>query len=115
MGKQYSSPPCWELVTDVYRAELGEGVLAFKTVDPSVRAIASAFRLALHKSPHGFARIAAPRDYAVVLMGKSAGIGLHHCGVWYQGKVLHALESGVLYQDMASLGDTYGVMEFWAR
>lgn len=115
LSRQYSNPPCWELVADIYRTELDEGVMGFKTVDPSVRAIASAFRLALHKSPHGFARIEDPVDYAVVLMGKSEALGVHHCGIWYQGKILHALETGNLYQDVASLSDTYKVMEFWAK
>lgn len=115
LAKQYQSPPCWELVADVYHRELGQGVLDFKTVDPSVRAIASAFRLALHKSPHGFAKIEQPADFCVVLMGKSEALGLHHCGIYYQGSVLHALERGNLYQDMASLSDAYPVMEFWSK
>jgi hypothetical protein len=116
LGKAYENPPCWLLVTDVYLTELADAdVLAFKTVDTSVRSIADTFRLALHKEPHGFRRITEPADYAVVLMGRSARLGLHHCGVYYQGSVLHAVEDGVFYQDLASLRDTYPLIEFWAK
>jgi hypothetical protein len=115
MGRVYGQPPCWELVADVYRSELDQAVTAFKTIDGSVRQIASAFRLALHKSPDGFQRIAAPVDFAIVLMGSTGQLGLHHCGVYWQGSVLHALPDAVLYQDLASVGDTYKLIEFWGR
>ena len=82
------------------------------------RAIAAAFRLALHKSAHGFEPVtapAAPADFDVVLLGKAPSLGLHHCGVYWQGGVLHALETGAVYQDLASLRDTYPLMEFWRK
>lgn len=115
LGRAYASPPCWSLVADVYRAELGQAVEMYSTVSESVRDIARALRLVLHKGDHGFSQIDAPVDMAVVLMGKTARTGFHHCGVYYQGKVLHALDSGALYQDMASLRDGYELMEFWAK
>ncbi len=111
----YGSPPCWELVADVYRRELDLSVLEFKTIDNSVRAIASAFRLALHKGAHGFMRITESQDLCVVLLGRTERTGVHHCGIYYQGRVLHALKAGTLYQDMASLTDNYRIVEFWAR
>lgn len=112
-ARDYGNPPCWNLVSDVYARELGRTVDAFKTVDSSVRQIAAAFRLALHKAPNGFQRLAGPEDFAIVLMGSSGRLGLHHCGVYLAGSVLHALPEGVMYQDMASLGDSYPLMEFW--
>jgi hypothetical protein len=114
-AKQYPSPPCWSLVTDVYILERGLQVDAFSTVSNSVRQAAQAFRLQLHKDAQGFHRISEPEDLCLVLMGKTPKLGFHHCGIYYEGKVLHALESGPLYQDMASLRDTYKLMEFWAR
>lgn len=113
--KVYPNPPCWALVADVYATELGQEVAAYKTVSSSVRQLASAFRLALHKNPDGFAQIAEPVDMAVVLMGTVPRLGVHHCGIYYQGKVLHATEIGVYYQDLASLRDLYQLMEFWAK
>lgn len=115
LAKVYPSPPCWALVTDVYVTERAQTVNDYKTINGSVRAIAGAFRLALHKSAHGFAQVDEPVDYAVVLMGRLASLGLHHCGIYYQGKVLHALDSGTLYQDLPSLRGEYELMEFWAK
>jgi hypothetical protein len=115
MAKVYPNPPCWALVADVYTTELGEQVEAYKTVSSSVRAIAGAFRLALHKGATGFERIEVPRDYAVVLMGRAPALGLHHCGLYYGGKVLHALEGGTVYQELATLQAEYPLMEFWAK
>jgi hypothetical protein len=114
-AKQYPQPPCWALVADVYTTELGETVNEYRTVSSSVRAIASAFRLALHKTQHGFHQVAEPADFAVVLMGKTPSLGLHHCGVFYGGKVLHANPEGTMYQDLASLQDEYQLMEFWSK
>lgn len=115
LGKQYPHPPCWSLVVDVYTTELAQGVTDYKTINTSIRAIASAFRLALHKSPHGFVQIETPVDYAVVLMGKTRSLGIHHCGIYYDGKVLHAMPDGNFWQDLASIGDQYEVVEFWAK
>ena len=118
MAAQYPAPPCWALVADVYARELGQGVNDYRTINPSARAIAAAFRLALHKSAHGFEPVtapAAPADFDVVLLGKAPSLGLHHCGVYWQGGVLHALETGAVYQDLASLRDTYPLMEFWRK
>jgi hypothetical protein len=115
LAKQYDSPPCWQLVADVYTSELGLPVTDYKTVNGSIRAIASAFRIALHKSPEGFAQIAEPVDHCIVLMGKTAAMGLHHCGVFYQGAVLHGLEAGNRFEEMSVIRDTYGLIEFWAR
>ena len=109
------SPPCWELVSLVYSRELNTGVAEFKTVDSSVRAIASEFRLQLHKGAHGFQRISHPQDFCVVLMGRHERTGPHHCGVFFGGRVLHATSSGVAYQDLASIQDTYRLVEFWAK
>lgn len=114
-AKVYHSPPCWLLVADVYAHELSERVDTFSTVSNSIRQIASEFRLQLHKDKHGFDQVADPQDFAIVLMGKTQRLGFHHCGVFYQGKVLHANEEGVLYQDMDTLRATYPLMEFWGK
>lgn len=114
-AKVYPSPPCWALVVDVLTTERGVTAAAYKTVNESVRSIASAFRLQLHKSAHGFEQVAAPVDFAVVLMGKTPRLGVHHCGIFYDGKVLHATPDGTFYQPLAQLQAEYQVMEFWSR
>ena len=115
LARQYVQPGCWQLVTDVYARELQSDVLGFATINNSVRSIASAFRLALHKNQHGFVQIAEPAPFAVVLMGKSLSLGLHHCGIYYQGGVLHAKPNLSLYQDMASIKSEYSLIEYWAK
>lgn len=115
LNRQYSFPPCWQLVTDVYSQELGLTVNDFSTVNSSIRAIASAFRIALHKAEHGFTRAAEPVDFAVVLMSRMVGRTPTHCGIYYGGSVLHATPDGVIYQDMATLGDTFKRIEYWVK
>ena len=114
LGRQYPHPPCWALVADVHARELGLDLNAYQA-GASVRSIADAFRLALHTTDHGFARLPAPRELCVVLMGRSAKLGPHHCGVYTGGKVLHALDGITLHQDLASLRDGYPLLEFWGR
>lgn len=115
MGKQYPSPPCWPLVADVYATELGHGVTEYSAATSSFRDVAAAFRLALHDGNHGFTQIARPIDLCVVLLGRTESMGIHHCGIFYQGSILHALGSGVFYQDAASVGDEYELIEYWAH
>ena len=115
LGKVYPSPPCFALVADVYATELSDTVTDYKTINSSIRSIASEFRLALHKSAHGFGRIETPVDYCVVLLGKTPRLGLHHCGIYYQGRVLHMLESGGQYQELSIIADEYKLIEYWAK
>lgn len=115
LARVYPDPPCWALVTDVYTTELGLRVDEYRTINNSARAAAQAFRFALHASQHGFVQIAEPQQWCVVLMAKSRSLGLHHAGVWIDGKILHALPTGNVHQDLASVMDAYPIMEFWAR
>lgn len=115
LGRQYDAPPCWQLVADVYASELQQTVTDYRTINRSIRAIASAFRIALHKSPAGFAQIDAPGDFCIVLMGKSQSMGLHHCGVFYEGRVLHGLADGNRYEELSVIGDAYPLIEYWAK
>jgi len=114
-AKVYPAPPCWPLVSDVLMTERGLALDTCKTVTGSLRAAASAFRLELHKGAHGFQQVAEPEDFAVVLMGKTMKVGIHHCGIYYQGRVLHALETGTLYEELAGLREEYQLVEFWQR
>lgn len=113
-SKVYSAQPCWELVADIYSTELDEVSVAYKTVNRSVREMASAFRIAVHKSAHGFSKVVTPVDMCVVLLGSNK-LGIHHCGVFYDGKVLHALPGGTLYEDLTTIIDRFDLVEFWAR
>lgn len=115
LAKQYSAQPCWELVADVYATELNAIAVDYKMATRSLRDMAGAFRLALHKSTHGFTQINSPVDYAVVLLGKSDKIGIHHCGIYFAGKVLHAMTNMTLYEDLSAVQDRFAVVEYWAK
>jgi hypothetical protein len=115
LARQYPAPPCWCLVADVYTTELGQPVDAFQTVNNSIRSIASAFRLSIHKNPNGFRQIPEPVEHCVVLLGKTDKLGLHHCGVFVEGRLLHALDSGVYYEELSSVAGQYALVEYWAK
>ena len=111
----FGPQPCWELVALVYQDQ-GQAVpVDYQTITRSVREMAAAFRIALHKSPHGFAQVSAPVDGCIVLLGKNDRIGIHHCGVYQGGKVLHAMPGVTLFEDLSIMADRYAVIEFWAK
>lgn len=115
LAKRYSAQPCWELVADIYQSAMGAIPVDYRTVNRSIRQMADAFRVALYKSPHGFEQVEEPRDFTVVLMGKNQHIGIHHCGIWYQGKVLHAQTDLTLYEELSAVRERYAVIEFWDK
>ncbi len=115
LAKRYGPQPCFELVADVYHNELDDIPVDYKTVNRSVRQMADAFRIAIHKDPHGFVQVDTPDDFAIVLMGKTAKVGIHHCGIWYAGRILHALSGVTRYEDLPTLSAQYQVIEFWAK
>lgn len=115
IAKQYGPQPCWELVADIMATERGEIPVDYRTINRSVREMASAFRLALHKSPHGYVEVPEPVDFAIVLLGKTEKLGVHHCGLLYQNKVLHALPGITLHQELASIRDEFAIVQFWAK
>lgn len=115
LGRVYGPQPCWELVADVCTTEVGEIPVDYKTVNRSIREMASEFRLAIHKSPHGFAQVAEPVDLAIVLLGKTERVGIHHCGIYFDGRVLHAMPGATMYEELSVIRDTFAVVEFWAK
>lgn len=115
MAKQYGPQPCWELVADVYATERGALPVDYKTVNRSVREMASAFRLAIHKSAHGFVEVLEPTDLCIVLLGKTERMGVHHCGIYHDGKVLHALPGTTMFEELSVIRDAFEVVQFWAK
>jgi hypothetical protein len=115
IAKQYGPQPCFELVADVIQSEGGELPVGYRTINRSVREMASAFRLALHKTPHGYVEVPEPVEFSIVLLGKTEKVGVHHCGIYLDGKVLHALPGITLHQELASIRDEFAVVQFWAK
>lgn len=114
-ARRYGPQPCWELVADVLAHERAAIAVEYIPAQRSIRQMAEAFRLALHANPHGFVRTAAPQDFSVVLMGRNAHIGIHHCGIWYGGRILHAEPGATLYEELTAVATRYPVMEFWTH
>ena len=55
-----------------------------------------------------------PTEGCVVLLG-SPRAGLHHAGVYTDGKLLHALRESVFLEPLESVADRYKLIEFWGR
>jgi hypothetical protein len=114
LSKQYGAQPCWELCVDVLTSESGIVPLTFRTINRSIRQMSSEFRIALSKGQHGFAQITEPVDLCVVLLGKSECVGIHHCGIYFDGRVLHAMPGSTMYEELTVIRDGFAVVEFWA-
>ena len=114
-AKRYGPQPCWELVSDIYANERSAIAVPYVAAQRSVREMANAFRLALHAGNHGFVRAPGPQDYAVVLMGRNAHVGIHHCGICWEGRILHAEPGATLYEEITAVAARYPLMEFWTH
>lgn len=111
IGKHYEWPPCWQLVADVYQCEKGLIIDDHTPSQSAMRDVSNAFRLALHDNAHGFSKSSLANDFDVVLLGKNKSIS--HCGIFWQGGVLHALKNMVIWQPIAQISDNYRLIEFW--
>lgn len=115
LAKSYGPQPCWDLVADVYANELQAVPVDYKTINRSVREMAAAFRLAIHKAAHGFRQVDEPVDMCIVLLAKRASVGIHHCGVYVDGSVLHAMPGITLFEPLSTVRDSFEVVQFWAK
>ena len=113
LSRVYKNPPCFELVADLYAEEFGKGCIEYSVVNSSVRSAATAFRIALHTNEHGFRQVSEPVNGCLVLMSNRKHMPVHHCGVYYNGSILHALEGGNAFESVFNLKDSYPIMEWW--
>lgn len=114
LDRTYGQPPCWELVADVYANEYASDVGRYAVVTGTIREAAQKFALHIATDPHGFIRLEEPAEGCVVLLG-SPRAGLHHAGVYTDGKLLHALRESVFLEPLESVTDRYKLIEFWGR
>ena len=114
LDRTYGQPPCWELVADVYATEYASEVGRYAVVTGTIREAAQKFALHIAADPHGFIRLTEPTEGCVVLLG-SPRAGLHHAGVYTDGKLLHALRDSVFHEPMDSVTDRYKLIEYWGR
>lgn len=113
--KQYSAQPCWDLVADFYATEFTGVLVDYSVENRSIRKMADDFRLALHNGKHGFTQSDSPVNGCIVLLGKNPRIGIHHCGIYMDGNVLHAMSSIVSYEPITVISDRFALVEYWHK
>lgn len=111
LAKSYTWPPCWELVTDVYLNELGFSFTGTDIQGKTVKQLQSAFLRSIFVDKL-FRMIDSPEDGCIVLMYRHGEDVPNHCGVYYRGNVLHALQTMPIYQDLYSLKDSYKQLKY---
>ncbi len=87
---------CWGLNRMVYRDELGIELKAFQSASGLKAAVAKEFKKHLDDCDHGLAEVeGGPKNYDTIVFHESNKRGeRYHCGVWWNGKVLHANGEG---------------------
>lgn len=98
--RHYPLPPCWHLAADVLHRERG-----------MPHASGELLRLTLHGG-NDWRQVPAGQDFAVVLMARRPGPP-EHCGIWYQGRVLHADGRLVMWEAPHAIADRYCHLEYW--
>jgi hypothetical protein len=107
---------CWGLYKRVQLQERGIDVAMFSVINSSIRAISDKFRAELKLNKHGHSQVLEPQNLDLAVMVRSIKRArIYHCGVYVDGKILHAKGEGqsgqVWLEDISSLGDWR--MEFW--
>ena len=122
VGIPYSLRPvdgflnCWQLVSLVYRNELSKDIPGFSAND--IADISNAFTAAFATGDHGFSVVDEPKDFdVVVFVSERRKRNRFHCGIMYNGKVLHAFNKfgQVVYHSLAEASDSFERVEFWRR
>ena len=109
---------CWGLVAKVC-FDRGISVPEYKAENH--RQVAAAFTLAFAEGMHGFIQVYKPVNYDVIIMksrqNEDGTYRLIHCGVWYQGKVLHANNGAkqVMFQRFKDVIKPFKEIEFWRK
>lgn len=115
LTRQYSAQPCWDLVADFYATEFDGVVVDYTIENRSVRKMADDFRIALHNGNHGFTQTDTPVNGCIVLLGKNPKIGIHHCGIYMDGSVLHATAEAVFYEPLSVISDKFALSQYWHK
>jgi hypothetical protein len=115
LTRQYSAQPCWDLVADFYATEFDGVAVDYAAETRSVRKMADDFRIALHNGKHGFTQSDSPANGCIVLLGKNEKMGIHHCGIYMDGSVLHATPEAVFFEPLSVVGDKFALVQFWAK
>ena len=113
MNYDFRTFNCWHLVDSV-RADLGYQSHKFSAITPAIRDVAKAFEIEIERGSHGMHQQPEMNDYDVVIMSKPwAGGFIYHCGIAIDGRILHAHKSGVSYDSVDTIIQTWPRIEFW--
>lgn len=107
---------CWGLVALIYNNELDKSIPIFKS--KKLAGISAAFSAAFATGEHGFCNVDSGIDFDVVVFVSDGGRAREfHCGIMYNGKVLHATNKmgQVVYQTLQQASEGYNRVEFWRR
>lgn len=109
--KQYEYPACFTLVTDFYLNEFGFEFKNFDIQGKNIKQLRTAFVLSILKDKL-FYRTDYPKDGSIVLMYKDYADRPNHCGIYIQNRILHALNTLVVWQSLSALTDYYNKIEY---
>jgi len=103
---------CWSLVALVYDKLFNDKLQDYSA--KNIQSISAAFSAAFAEGNHGFERVEKPSDFDVVVM---YGNITTHCGVYYQGKLLHATsdQKQVVFQRLNDVTRFFNRVEFWSK
>ena len=98
---------CWTLYCKVIKDKFGFDMPVFRGISNSKGDIASEFEIRLDSGSNHI-EISKPRDYDLVIFKiRQASNVFYHCGVWLNGKVLHAngtgMSGGVWYDKLQDI------------
>jgi hypothetical protein len=102
-------------VADFYATEFAPVDAIYKSGARSTRQIAGDFRIAIHNGKHGFTQTELPVDGCIVLLGKNKKLGIHHCGIYMAGSVLHAAPSSTMYEPLSVIKDKFALIQYWVK
>ena len=107
---------CWGLYKLVKKQEQNKDVLVFTPSGIDTPSISAKFDRELSIGRHDHTKVTNPKNFDLALFTRKIRKStIYHCGVWLDGKILHAKGSGqsgqVWYDSLASF-DKWGV-EYW--
>ncbi len=103
---------CWALVALVYHDLRGLTIPDYESKNH--QQVTAAFTAAFAEGLHGFKQVDEPIDFDVVIMKANR---LTHCGVWYQGRLLHANNGAkqVTFERLKDVARPFKSIEFWRK
>jgi len=109
---------CWGLVSKVYADLFSDTIKDFPSKTDNSQEIASVFAAAFATNDHGFKLTENPNNFDLIVFSRNSVYGkLYHCGIMYNGKVLHSSKAvgGVALQSIADAGRGFREFKFWQR